>query len=185
MSLLYRVWRCLFVWNFIPGPEEGLQEAQLIVTQSCSRGRFGTPGKPNRELASVAVALQRRLALPVFSQEEVAMAESDLRCVGIAGGSPDGKSTLTWNTAAVARMQVAYCREKGITHVVLVATCSQMNRARWVYERMGLKVTPAPVSKDMRLYLSTGLVHRSHRFLVTAYLREFLARIIFLLQGKI
>jgi len=113
------------------------------------------------------------------------MAEPTLQCAGVAGGSSDGKSTLTWNTETVAAAQAKYCRTHRITHVVLVAFPFHMNRSRWTYEKLGLTVTPAPVPKDMHLYVSPGLVHSSHRFVWTAFLREFLCRILFLLQGKI
>ena len=185
MDLSKRLWRCLFIWKIPPAPGEKLATAQVIVTQACSRLKNSEPGPGNNTLAQVTRWLSEHYQLSVIPQEEVVMADPNLPCIEVVGGSPDGRSTPSWNTWTIAEIQAGICRREELRSVIVVADPAHMGRAVWVYEAQGLKALPAPMPRDMRRYIFRDAVHWSRRALWLIYFREFCARVLFLLQGRI
>ncbi|MES2216175.1 MAG: hypothetical protein V4481_02670 [Patescibacteria group bacterium] len=151
----------VFNWNFTPATPEQIGSADGILTQSWSRRADGKPGRGNVELARIAAQMWKQNHAPIIPQEEVSwvLKERNIPCAFVAGGSSDGRSTLAWDTWAVAKAHVGYCREMRIRRPILVAHPLHMNRALWSYRRLGLDVLPAPVSWELEKYQDPGLVH--------------------------
>jgi hypothetical protein len=188
-SCAHRVYRCYFRWQFEQGTEQELSTAEIILTQGCSRLKSGAAGKGNDLMARSTRALHERFPhIPILPQEEVRIADPDLPYVGVAsiGDEREGKSSMSWNTYEVARIQAEYCRKHGLTRAIIVAHPFHMGRSLWVYEDLGLTTIPAPMlGKTSDYYGEADLVHPSHRFATSAFAREILCRTLFLLQGKI
>lgn len=188
MTIFKRLWRIVFSWSFKVPPKEELETADLILTQAYSRNADGSSGPGNEILASVVRDCYILFGTPVLPQEEVSWCLTEsVPQVGVANGSKDGRSTIGHNTYTVAVMQAEYCRGKGVKTVIVVAHPIHMNRALWVYERLGLRALPASMPLDYGKYQGPNLMHgsaRCHWFVF--WLREmFVARPLFLLQGKI
>ena len=183
MEWLITLFRCFLDWRNCSGRPEDFTHAHAIVTQACSRLRNGSPGPGNLILAAVTRNLHDKYGLPILAQEEVPMAAPELPYAYIAGGSKDGKSTWSWNTYTIARLQARECDARGWHRVIVVTVPSHMFRALRVYEKLGLEAIPAPMPR--RGYLHPKSVHWSARAEPLLYLRELLCRILFLLQRRI
>jgi hypothetical protein len=187
--LINKLWKALTDWDFVPASEGQIRSSQLVVTQAWSRRKDGRPGAGNRMLAEATEGVCIGFNKPVFPQEEVAWGLPKwVPVVGVAGGSETGGSTLEWNTYAVAKVQHDYCRKHDITRVIVVAHPLHMNRALWVYRRLGLEAVPAPVSRRLCWYQDQGLVHPAFRRgwgIPVIWFRELLARWLFVLQAKV
>ncbi len=156
-------------FGYTEGTEDDIRRAELIVTQAWSLRRDGAPGKGNEAIATVAKNLHEKFALPIFLQEEAALAlEQRYPQVPIAGVARDpsktgGRSTLSWNTWAVANAQAEYCREHGISKVVVVAHYLHMKRALKAYKKLGLEAVAAPMPREWEAYRDPKLVHWTTR----------------------
>lgn len=184
MSFLKRLFRCLFVWRLEQATVEEISKAQAIVTQAYSRLKNGRPGSANEEHAWIARRLWEKYGLPVIPQEEIAMADPELPCFEIAGGSPDGRSTFSWNTWEVAKVQADVCKKNGWDTAIVVVNPVGAGRTKWVYETLGFKplLVIVPMYDD---YYQPDLVHFSLRKKWRAYVREFFCRLLFLFWGRI
>lgn len=188
MSIIGKLWRAVTRWRFLPPPDNAYRLCGLIVAHSWSRRKDGTPGQGNKLMARTTEHARFATGLDVFPQEEVAQAmeHRDL-IVGIAGGSKDGRSTLKWDTYAVAKIQADYCRANNIRGVIVVAHPLHMGRALWTYQKLGLYARPARMPDKLEAYQDPALVHVTHRHRWTIPLfavRELLVRILYVIQGK-
>ena len=180
----------LFRWNIPPASEEELNTAKAIVTQSTGWEKDQqTPGVGNVILADITHGLWQRLQIPVLPQIEVELAERIRRrrpfpSAFTADQTTDGRSTMEWNTHTVAALQRAWLQKNNIPLcVILIASPIHMGRAKWVYEKMGFKVRPAPVP-NMR-YFDGRQDQWWLQWTAGVYLYEFLTRILFLYKGWI
>lgn len=187
MATLYDT---LFTWRIPPASEQKLQTARAIVTQSTGREKDQeTPGRGNFILADVTHALWQRLKIPVLPQIEVRFAEKLRRGTGFpaaftADQTEDGKSTMSWNTYVVARLQKEWLEKNGIPlRAILVASPIHMGRAVWVYEKLGFTVFPAFVPTGQ--YFDSRQDQWWLRCAAGVYVYEFLCRLLFLYKGWI
>lgn len=186
MEFLKKLWHCFFVWRFAPANEAELTTADAIVTQACSRMKDGSPGPGNNILAVVTRQMYERYPVAgILPQDEIALADPGLPYSFVARGRPDGRSTVSWNTYEVAKMQAAECFRRGWKKVIVVAFPMHMGRALWTYEKIGLDPLPAPMPSGMKQYLHRNLVHWSHHGRLRIIIRELFCRLLFLVWGWI
>ena len=187
----FRMWRrCLTEWKFPMATQQELFRADAIVTQAVSRMKDGSAGHGNlllalhvRRMQQVFFKQELGRELPVIPQGEVVLAMPDLPgVVAVADGSPDGKSTLLWNTYTVAAFQAEICKQHGWRTVIVVTFDLHMGRALWTYRSLGLDPLPGPVIG--RGYTHRKLVHWGMRAKWRVFLRELALRHVFLLLGK-
>jgi len=181
------LWYALFTWNIPPASEEELKTADAIVTQAYSPLKNNAPGPGNDILAKVTRALYERYRLPVLPQEDVANADPSLpiqeKICAKNGETPDGLSTLTWNTHTVAARQAETCKAHGWKKVIVVAFPPHMGRAVAVYRKVGLVPLPAKMPPGTARYTCSQIKDPTLRFPIGAIAREFLARLLFFWKG--
>lgn len=176
----------LFSWKIPPATEQELKTADAIVTQAFARLKDNTPGPGNAILAQVTRALYTKYHLPVLPQEEVAMADPFLTIhTKIIAESPDGRSTLKWNTYFVAKRQAEICQVQGWKRVIVVAVPFHMGRAVAVYHKVGLVPLPAKMPLPAAQYFHSDILDPTLRFRTRATVRELLCRLLFLYKGWI
>lgn len=187
MTIFKRLWRMLFKWTSKKPTDEELKKVELIVTQAYSMNSNGSPGLGNLILSATASDYCSRLGIKAFPQAEVSFLPKDMIEGVVRSPSRSGKSDRNWNSFTVAKAQADYCRLKGIKTVLVVAHPIHMNRAVWIYERLGLRAIPAEMPRCYAKYQGPLLVHFSARHHWSwFFLRELLiARPLFFLQGKI
>lgn len=185
-STLFRLFQCVFIWRK-PSGEGCLQEAQLIVTQAASDLKDGLFSKSNIGLADCAQRYHEILGIPIFPQAEVGRILKQ-RDVHILGDTPFDSNTSIFSSNysgsdGVAKLQKELCDREGWSRVILVATYPHAWRARWIYERLGLKVIIPP---DLpRMQFERKFSQKRWRWPITAYPYEFLTRLFFLYKGLI
>lgn len=132
-------------------------QAQAIVVLGAGRERDSAwqtpqPGLMANERLRYAARLAKASGLPLLTSgglhygeppsEAAIMAESLRRDYHVETRWQEGHSRTTWENAVdSARILSA----EGVTRVVLVTQAWHMPRARWCFERQGLRVIAAPV----------------------------------------
>ena len=184
----------MFCWRLPPAAYSEIRAALntgncAVATQSWSRRGDGSAGSGNKIMAWIArrITNESLCGCPIIAQEEVAGELGRESCAFVAGGSADGRSTVSWNTAAIAELQANYCKSHNIQTVILVAGPFHQGRSKWCYERHGLRVLVAP-RYGWRLsdYQDRQLVHwvaQGPERLPIAWARELLTRIWFVFKG--
>lgn len=187
MPTVQKLWNCLFQWHIPPASEDELKTAHAIVTQAYSRLKDNSPGPGNRVLASVTRKLWERHRLPILPQEEIAMADQTLPIHTRIGASPDGLSTMQWNTYAVAKWQARVCLSNDWKRVIVVAFSWHMGRACAVYRKVGLIPLPAamPAEAEEKQCFHPESRDWTLRTPLRAKPRELACRLLFLYKGWI
>lgn len=187
----------LFRSSFEQATDESIEKLKevrrvAIVSQAWSLRKDGKPGRGNEELANVFWPLYEKLPeAKTYPQIEVSLALSHRRFTKVIGEPSDGRSSIAWNTYAVAQRQMLECRKENIMTVVVIAHPLHMVRALWTYRRLGLVACPGPVTMDWDAYVDPELVHwacRSKRLYPALWAREMAAKSLFFkleLRGKL
>ncbi|MFZ2887135.1 MAG: hypothetical protein WA021_04930 [Minisyncoccia bacterium] len=126
-------------WN-APDASGSVMNAQAIITQACSDLPGGMTSKTNRVLAETAIALHKRLGLPIYAQGEVAchLLELGIPVAGKTLRQIDSPEYL--DTGAIARQQFVQCAEYQRKRVVVIAFVPHVWRAARAYKKAGFEV---------------------------------------------
>ncbi len=179
--------KCLFCW-WNPKGQEDMSEAQIILTQAASDMADGSSSITNKLLAQAAKDYSEKLHLPIFPQGEVARV-LDAMNVPVVGRTPceaipdNFGSTEYHGTSGVAEVQKEYCDKHGITKALVLAGSPHTWRAKWTYEKLGLKVILPPKSPPM-IY-QKGMNQRRWSTAWRALPYELKARLDYLVKGVI
>lgn len=176
------LWYALFKWEIPPATEQELKTADAIVTQAYSRLKDNSPGPGNMMLARVTRKLWERYRLPILPQEEISMADPALQIHTRIGTSPDGLSTMQWNTYAVAKWQARICRANDWKRVIVIAVPFHMGRACAVCRKVGLLPLPAATPEDRTIFHPESMA-KTLRTPFLALPRELACRLLFLYKG--
>ena len=187
MKLISLFFKCLFVW-WKPRGFGNLSEAQIILTQAASDMLDGSSSKTNKLLAEAAKNYSEKLNIPIFAQGEVARVLKE-RNVPVVGSTPreaipdNFGSKDYYGTSGVAEIQKKYCDEHSLKKALILAATPHTWRAKWTYEKLGLKVILPPESPPM--IFEKGMNQRRWRRAITAYPYELKARLDYLFNGVI
>ena len=182
--MIDRIVRAFTRWKFERPMASDFRCVDAVVVQAYSRSRSGSEsGEANQEIAHTAQLLYDTFRLPVLSMTEIEMADPDLRADFIYRGHTGGHSTQDCNTFTIAFQHANYCKQKGYSCVVVVASPDHIGRCLWEYERLGLTALPFPV--DISHVMSDDYLHWSHRTRARFVVREFFVRLLFLAKGYI
>ena len=164
------------------------------------RGR--KPGRGNILLAkTLKWATGEYPKAPVLAQLGVACAAKELGVsVTETIGPPESetpldRSTGSYNSLTVVQEQRRWCEEHGMFPALALTLTSpfHMPRVKWIMEREGFEVVPIPLSllrqRDYMdpesLYFSVRMAGRTRLGMILPYLREVIARLLFLKNGWI
>jgi hypothetical protein len=187
MKSIALFFKCLFFW-WNPEGEDDLKEAQIILTQAASDMADGSPSMTNKLLAEAARSYSEELHIPVFAQGEVARVLDGMD-VSVIGRTPreaipdNFGSTEYHGTSGVALVQKRYCDEHGVTKALILAGSPHIWRAKWTYEKLGIKVILPPKSPPM--VFEKGMSQRRWSAAWRAYPYELKARLGYLFEGVI
>lgn len=192
MSVLKKLYWCLFVWRIPYARDEELKNVDAIVTQAVSKLKDGSSG-PGDELLADAVERIRKTYpdMPVLAQDVVAhvLQQRGISCVSIAKPQEEsyGHSSFHWNTYTVALKQFELCKQKSWKRIALVAMPDHVVRSFMVYNNVGFKdvrviaVDPIQTHYHHPKCLYWSMRGDRWRFV----LRELGCRLLFLFTGRL
>jgi hypothetical protein len=187
MKSIILFFECIFCW-WNPRGQGDLKDAQIILTQAASDMRDSSSSTTNKLLAQAADMYGKKLNIPIFPQGEVAKV-LDRMNVFIVGRTPceaipDNFGSKEYQgTSGVAMIQKKYCDEHRYSTVIVLAATPHTWRAKWTYEKLGLKVIIPPDSPPM--VFEKNMNQRRWRRAITAYPYELKARLEYLFNGEI
>ncbi len=179
--------KCFFVW-WNPRGHDDLKNAQIILTQAESDMKDGSSSKGNKLLAETVRTYYEKLNIPIFAQGEVAKVLDTMNIPVVertpCEAVPDNLGSKEYQgTSGVALKQKKYCDEHGFTKVLIVAGSPHTWRAKWTYEKLGLKVILPPKSPPM--IFEKGVSQDRWSRTITAYPYELSARLKYFFMGLI
>ncbi len=205
-----KLFRCLFSWQVAyPSFEEiernvlfATQKKQpvVILTHDIGLCEGNTPGRGNRSMALTLARTMRMFpSVPVLAQLGVALALEELgykatQTIGpTASGTPLDHSTLVYNSHKVVTDQREWLEAHGMfpALALTIATPLHMGRVKWIMEKQGFEMLPVPLPTGSQreymdpqgLYLSVRLAGKFPGGVLVFFLREVLARLLFLWKG--
>lgn len=192
MSFFKKLYWCLFRWRIPYASDEELAGVDAIVTQALWKLRDGSSGPGNELLADAIERIHRMYPhKPIMAQDAVAevLLKRGIRCETIQKSQtePYANSSLAWNTAEVARRQYDVCKQHSWLSIAFVTAPDHTVRSYLAYLRAGFRRVIALTTDPVQVhYHHLNNIYWAARGARWRYvLREFCARILFLLTGRI
>ena len=179
--------KCLFCW-WNPKQQGNMSDTQIILTQAASDMADGSSSTTTILLAQAARIYSEKLNVPIFAQGEVARVLDSMN-YPVVGRTPreaipdNFGSKEYYGTSGVAKIQKEYCDEKGLTKALIIAASPHTWRAKWTYEKLGIKVILPPKSPPM--IFEKGMNQKRWSSAIRAYPYELKARLQYLFKGLI
>ncbi len=192
MSFWKKLYWCIFKWRIPYARDEELVGVDAFVTQAAWKLQDRTAGPGNKLLAD---SVERIHGLyphkTIIAQDVVAevLHTRGIPVVSIQKSEHEAyaNSSLEWNTFEVSRRQYEICKRQNIQKIAFVAMPDHEVRSYLTYLRVGFRTIKAVAvdSKQVHYHHPESLywVMRGRRWRYV--LREFCARILFLLTRRI
>ena len=177
MNFLQKILECLFVWNL---EETDLSGADVIIVHAGSDSADNSPGPINIHISEVVRSIHEKTGLPIVAQGEVAQCLTDLPMYGVIPKQSDSIHYL--DSTDVAKIQKQVCDENSWNHPILVANGHHLWRVKMVTLKVGFADTRNPKIKSVYFW---GCKHWWMKSPWLFIPREFICRVVWLLQGKI